>query len=88
MELRRVLKNWIYIYAVIILLAVQMFRIDGSFCIEKSHMRFAETNNLASTDMKNIFLSKTNNRISGTLFDSKNKTLEKNTRKNTRKKKH
>jgi HD-like signal output (HDOD) protein len=43
------------IYAVIIILSTQIFRIDGTYNLEKSHLIFAQANKLIPEDMKNIY---------------------------------
>ena len=59
--------NYMNMYSIILTLSTQMFRLDGTFSITNNHIRYANKKGLASTDMKNIFLKMTNNRINGSL---------------------
>jgi HD-like signal output (HDOD) protein len=43
------------IYAVIIILSTQIFRMDGTYFLEKTHLRFAQANSLVPNDMENIY---------------------------------
>lgn len=56
------------IYAAIVIVSTEMIRIDGSFSLEKKHLRFVERHNLNSDDMKNIFLKINDNKIQGKIF--------------------
>jgi HD-like signal output (HDOD) protein len=56
------------VYAVIIILSSQIFRIDGTYYLEKTHLRFAQANKLIPEDMENIYNKVTKN-LPKNIFD-------------------